>query len=161
MQSPYSFASARTLSLGMTHRSMPRSLLAHQGELEQVHYIPYPSRSEMPSTVPHPNHTSCSSESRWGFPILNSFDFTKVYMDAIIVNHMPKELYLLQPEFTHRELCDLVSLRFRTHEMPHLLLLLYLPKDSKSDVHSANFHSIIYPFPFDNLNFKVSFDFYV
>ncbi|GJW15682.1 hypothetical protein Tco_0019815 [Tanacetum coccineum] len=141
MQSPYSFASARTLSLGMTHRSIPRSLLAHQGELEQVHYIPYPSRSEMPSTVPHPNHTSCSFESRWGFPILNSFDFTKVYMDAII--RAPSDRETSRPTLlqglSRYEIRFLKKGAFALMKGAHLLLLLYLPKDSKSDVHSAYF----------------------
>ncbi|GKA94903.1 retrotransposon protein, putative, unclassified [Tanacetum coccineum] len=83
---------ARTLSIGMTYHSIPRSLLTHQGVLEQVYYITYPSRFEMPPLVHHPKHTSCSSESKWDFLILNSFNLAGIYMNAITVNHMPKEL---------------------------------------------------------------------
>nr|GEW76262.1 hypothetical protein [Tanacetum cinerariifolium] len=58
--------------------------------------------SEIPPHVPHPNYR--------GFPILNSFNLTRVYMYAITINQMPKEMYFLQLEFTLGEFCVLFLL---------------------------------------------------
>nr|GFC68468.1 putative reverse transcriptase domain-containing protein [Tanacetum cinerariifolium] len=46
------------------HHNTPQSPLVYRGELEQVHYITYPSKFEMHSHAPHPNRRSYFFESR-------------------------------------------------------------------------------------------------